>query len=81
MPYNKLADLPDSVKKLPKAAQGIWMDAFNSSYKHNKCEWMVDEKKQKECETTCFKIAWGAVKRNYYKDEKSGKWKEKEFKD
>jgi len=64
MPYNDICDLPEKIKThLPKKAQLIYMKVFNSAYlKHDE-------------ETSC-KIAWGAVKRSYYKDEE-GSWKKK----
>lgn len=64
-PYQTNSDLPDSVKNnLPKHAQDIFRNAFNSAVKqgHN--------------EETAFKIAWSAVK-NVYKKNNKGKWVKK----
>lgn len=55
MPYERLADLPDDVKALPKHAQEIWMAAFNSAIEQYK-----DEDK-------AFATAWAAVKQKYEK--------------
>lgn len=64
MPYVSIEDLPDPVRNsLPKHAQEIFKEAFNSAYYENEDE--VDE-------IRAFKIAWGAVKRTYEK--KAGKW-------
>lgn len=60
MPYEKLADLPDEVKALPKHAQEIWMAAFNSAIEQYK-----DEEK-------AFGTAWAAVKKKYEK--RDGRW-------
>ncbi|MCD7035437.1 ChaB family protein [Metabacillus sp. GX 13764] len=65
MPYDKLSELPDSVKdNLPKHAQEIFKEAFNSA---------TDEYKEEE---TAFKVAWNAVKQKYEKNDK-GNWVEK----
>ncbi len=56
MPYAKIEDLPDSVRKhLPKHAQEIFQAAFNSA------EEQYDE------EERAFRVAWSAVKRDYEK--------------
>ncbi len=49
MPYPNIDSLPDGVKALPKEAQEIWRNAFNSAVKDKD-------------EETANKIAWGAVK-------------------
>lgn len=76
MPYNNNADLPDSVTKhLPKHAQDIYREAFNSAYK----EYEDKGKRQDQSETreeVAHKVAWAAVKNEYKKDE-TGEWKRK----
>lgn len=57
MPYDKLADLPDDVKALPKHAQEIWMAAFNAAFE----QYDGDEEK-------AFGTAWAAVKQKYRKE-------------
>jgi cation transport regulator len=65
MPYQDIADLPDSVKNhLPKHAAEIFIAAFNNALKE------YDE------EETAFKVAWAAVKRDYEKGE-DGNWHKK----
>lgn len=65
MPYQTIADLPESVKNhLPKHAQEIFCAAFNSAHEE------YDE------EETAFKVAWSAVKRDYEKGE-DGNWHKK----
>lgn len=61
MPYNDISDLPDGVKNnLPKKAQKIFLESFNSSF-------------ERYSEERAFKIAWSAVKKSYHKNEK-GRW-------
>jgi cation transport regulator len=70
MPYKSTDDLPDSVRRnLPKHAQEIFMEAFNSAYDEYK------DRGPQGREETAFKVAWSAVKKKYEKDEKSGKWR------
>ncbi|KAB7666520.1 ChaB family protein [Bacillus sp. B1-b2] len=65
MPYQSLNDLPETVKDyLPKHAQEIFKEAFNSA------------EEEYEEEETAFKVAWSAVKKTYSKDE-DGKWEKK----
>ncbi len=67
MAYKSLSDLPKPVRHvLPKRAQEIFLEAFNSAWENYGHE-----------EERAFRIAWTAVKRKYKKDERSGKWKVK----
>src|SRR4030042_480996 len=59
MPYVKIADLPEAVKKLPQHAQEIWMAAFNWAFE----QYEGDEEK-------CAGTAWAAVKNSYEKNER-----------
>jgi cation transport regulator len=77
MPYQKTEDLPESVRdNLPKHAQEIYMEAFNSAWEQ------YDEPEERRGgasrEETAHKVAWASVKRVYEKDEDSGRWKRKE---
>jgi cation transport regulator len=64
MPYDKISELPDSVKSnLPKHAQEIYKAAFNSAWK----EYDHDEDR-------AYRVAWSAVKKEYKKNEDSGNW-------
>jgi len=64
MPYKKIEDLPDGVRKnLPKHAQEIYREAFNNA------------DKQYKNEVTAHKVAWAAVKKEYVK--KDDKWVKK----
>ena len=66
MPYEKLTDLPDSVRdNLPKHAQEIYWAAYNSA------EEQYDEEDRRH------RVAWSAVEQKYEKNEE-GKWVAKE---
>jgi len=75
MPYDKLSDLPDSVKNnLPKHAQEIYQAAFNSAWEQYK-----DPKERRDDasrEEVSHRVAWSAVEKKYEKDER-GRWREK----
>lgn len=63
MPYRTIEELPESVREhLPEHAQEIYRAAFNSAWE----EYGHDEAR-------AHRIAWGAVKREYHKDQK-GQW-------
>ena len=66
MPYDKLADLPDSVKNnLPKHAQGIYPAVFNSAWEaYDKPE---ERRGDASHEETAHRVAWAAVKDKYEK--------------
>jgi len=75
MPYNSISELPDSVRdNLPKHAQEIYKEAFNSAWDH----YADPEKRRDDAsrEETAHRVAWGAVKDQYEKD-RDGKWKHK----
>lgn len=61
MPY-KIENPPDRIKMLPKAAQMIWIAAYNSAHKQYKGD-----------EAKANATAWSAVKKKYKKN-KEGKW-------
>jgi cation transport regulator len=66
MPYDNLSDLPDSVRNnLPKHAQEIYKEAFNSA------------EEQYGEESRAHRVAWSAVENKYEKNEK-GNWVSKE---
>jgi len=65
MPYDRKSDLPDSVRNtLPSHAQDIYKEAFNSAWD----EYGHDEERS-------HRVAWGAVKKKYRKNEE-GDWVE-----
>jgi len=77
MPYKKTSDLPGSVKdNLPKHAQEIYMEAFNSAW--DEYDQPQERRGDATREETAHKVAWAAVKKKYAKDEKSGDWKPKD---
>jgi cation transport regulator len=71
MPYDKLADLPDSVRdNLPKHAQEIYRAAFNSAWE----EYADPDRRRGDAsrEETAHKVAWAAVRDKYEK--RNDKW-------
>lgn len=77
MPYDKLTDLPDSVRdNLPKHAQEIYKEAFNSAWEQYKDPDMRRDDEDSR-ETVAHKVAWAAVKNEYEKDDATGDWKKK----
>jgi cation transport regulator len=77
MPREKSTeDLPKGPEKvLPKHAREIYKEAHNNALEQYK-----DPKKRRgraSVEEVAHKVAWAAVKKDYEKDEKSGKWKRK----
>lgn len=76
MPYKTVSELPDRVKdNIPKHAQEIYMKAYNSAWDQYKDP---DERRGDATrEETAHKVAWAAVKNEYEKDDKSGRWKKK----
>lgn len=75
MPYEKISELPDSVKNnLPKHAQEIYKEAYNNAWDE-----YADTKSRRKStsrEETAHKVAWSAVKKQYQK--KDDKWVRKE---
>ncbi len=78
MPYKSLSDLPDRVKdNLPKGAQEIYKEAFNSAHEEYK---NPKKRRGKESqEETAHKVAWAAVKKKYEKGD-DDKWHPKKSK-
>ena len=68
MPYERKADLPDAIKKLPSEAQDIWQKAFNAAYE----QYNGDEAKSAA-------TAWSAVKHKFEQNE-DGNWVKKKEK-
>lgn len=72
MPYDKLQDLPETVRdNLPKHAQEIYRAAFNNAWDEYK-----DPKKRRDDasrEEVSHRVAWSAVKKEYHKNDE-GKW-------
>ena len=67
MPYKSTRELPDSVRdNLPDHAQEIYQSAYNSAWD----EYNHDEER-------AHRVAWGAVKNDYEKDDDSGRWQRK----
>ena len=71
MPYNKLAELPDSVRdNLPKHAQEIYQAAYNSAW--DQYDQPEERRGDASREETAHRVAWAAVKETYEKQD--NKW-------
>ena len=71
MPYNKLAELPDSVRdNLPKHAQEIYQAAYNSAW--DQYDQPEERRGDASREETAHRVAWAAVKETYEKQD--DKW-------
>lgn len=66
MPYDSNEELPESVKNnLPKKAQEIYMEAFNSAW--DQYDRPEERRGRASREETSHKVAWTAVKQKYEK--------------
>ena len=76
MPYKTTEDLPDTVKgSLPSHASEIFLSAYNNAYENYKDP--DDRKSGDSREEVAFKVAWSAVKRDYFKGD-DDKWHKKD---
>lgn len=76
MPYKTNNELPDSVKNnLPEHAQDIYREAFNNAWEQY--DLPKERRGGADREETAHRVAWSAVKKVYEKDERTGKWEEK----
>ena len=75
MPYPSVDDLPDPVQEnLPKHAQEIYKEAFNSAWDEYKSP--GERRGDASREETAHKVAWSAVKDKYEKGN-DGDWHSK----
>jgi len=76
MPYDRLDDLPKSVRDaLPSHAQEIYRAAYNNAW--NEYKDPGERRGNESREEVSHKVAWSAVKAQYEKDERSDTWKRK----
>ena len=76
MPYDGISDLRESLRdKLPKHAQEIYVEAFNSAWDEYKNP--SDRRGDDSREETAHQVAWSAVEKKYEKDD-DGKWHRKD---
>lgn len=72
MPYNSTNDLPENVTNvLPKHAQEIFVEAFNSAY--DQYDTPEERRGDDSREDVARKVAWSAVKKSYEKGD-DDKW-------
>ncbi len=75
MPFETKTELPKQVKdSLPKQAQEIWKEAYNSAFE----QYDDPDKRRGDAsqEEAAAKVAWSAVKKKYKKGD-DGKWHKK----
>ena len=72
MPYDRLQELPDSVRNvLPEHAQEIYRAAYNSAWdQYDKPSERRDDASREE---TAHRVAWAALKQKYEKGD-DGDW-------
>lgn len=76
MPYDKISELPDSVRdNVPKHAQEIYKEAYNSAW--DQYDEPEERRGDASREETSHKVAWAAVKREYEKND-DGRWVKKD---
>ena len=76
MPYDSTSELPGDVKDvLPKHAQEIYMEAYNSAW--DQYDDPEDREGDRSRESTAHAVAWSAVKNDYEKGD-DGEWHKKE---
>jgi cation transport regulator len=76
MPYDRINELPESVRNvLPKHAQEIYKEAYNSAW--DQYDRPEERRGDATREETAHRVAWSAVKKQYEKNEETGKWRKK----
>ena len=77
MPYQRLSDLPDSVRdNLPEHGQEIYRAAFNSAWEQY--DQPEERRGGRSREETAHAVAWNAVQQKYEKDDRTNRWVEKD---
>lgn len=73
MPYGSINELPESVRNvLPKHAQEIYKEAFNSAY--DQYDTPEERRGDADREETAHRVAWSAVKKGGYEKTDEGHW-------
>ncbi len=73
MPYKSINELPESVRHvLPKHAQDIYKETFNSAYKQY--DTPEERREGADREETAHRVAWSAVKKAGYSKGQDGSW-------
>ena len=68
MPYERITDLPESVRdNVPRHAQEIYKETFNSAW--DQYDTPDERRGDASREETAHKVAWAAVKEKYEKGE------------
>jgi cation transport regulator len=76
MPYQDITELPRGVRdNLPPHAQEIYMKAYDNSWEEYKNP--GDRRGKASREETAGRVAWAAVKKEYFKNEQTRAWEKK----
>lgn len=76
MPYDSIKELPDSVRNnLPEHAQEIFLSAYNNAWEQYQDP--AKRRGKQPLEVVANKVAWSAVKQEYRKNPRTGKWERK----
>ncbi len=76
MPFKSTNELPPGVKDhLPKHAQDIYKEAFNSAYEQY--DKPSERREGADREETAHKVAWSAVKKAGYSKGSDNQWHKK----
>lgn len=76
MPYQTTSELPESVRDhLPPHAQRIFLEAFNNAW--TEYATAANRRGNESQEEAAFRVAWAAVKHEYQKNDKTGRWEPK----
>jgi cation transport regulator len=77
MPYRDISELPIGViNNLPQHAREIYMSAYNNAWEEYKNP--GDRRGNASREETASRVAWAAVKKEYFKDPETGEWVKKQ---
>ena len=77
MPFNRLNELPESVRdNLPEHAQEIYRAAFNSAWEQY--DQPEERRGGRSREEPAHAVAWSAVEHTYEKDQRTDKWVKKQ---
>jgi cation transport regulator len=70
-PYENITDLPKTIKDvIPVGAQHVYLESYQRSYE----TYQEGQGGEMGREAVAHRDGWNAVKRDYVKNEKTGKW-------
>jgi len=73
MPYNNISELPEGVRHvLPTHAQEIYLKAYDNAMEEYSDP--ASRRGNSTLENVARRVAWAAVKKEFVKNEETGKW-------